>query len=151
MKRQRAYKELVKKEVLAMLRARDVMNTNIVSVKKDTPIFEAVELLVENHISGLPVIEDDTTLTGLLSEKDVVDLFYEGEKAEDKTVSDYMTYPAVCFEDNNALLNVCDFLGKNIFRRVPITSDGKLVGIISIQDILNSVLQLRQEKVASTN
>ena len=134
-----------------MLRARDVMNTNVISVKKDAPIFEAVKLLVENNISGLPVIEDDMTLTGLLSEKDVVDLFYEGEKAEDKTVSDYMTYPAVCFEDNNALLNVCNFLGKNIFRRVPVTSNGKLVGIISIQDVLNSVLQLRQEKMVSTN
>ena len=134
-----------------MLRARDVMNTNVISVKKDAPIFEAVKLLVENNISGLPVIEDDMTLAGLLSEKDVVDLFYEAERAEDKTVSDYMTYPAVCFDDNNALLNVCNFLGKNIFRRVPVTSNGKLVGIISIQDILNSVLQLRQEKVASTN
>ena len=134
-----------------MLRARDVMSTNVISVQKDAPIFEAVKLLVENNISGLPVVEDDMTLTGLLSEKDVVDLFYEGEQAEDKTVSDYMTYPAVCFEDNNALLNVCNFLGKNIFRRVPVTSNGKLVGIISIQDILNSVLQLRQEKVVSTN
>ena len=134
-----------------MLRARDIMSTNVISVKQDAPIFRAVKLLVENNISGLPVVEDDMTLTGLLSEKDVVELFYEGEKAEDKTVSDYMTYPAVCFEDNNALLNVCNFLGKNIFRRVPVTSNGKLVGIISIQDILNSVLQLRQEKVASTN
>ena len=134
-----------------MLRARDVMSTNVISVKKDDPIFEAVKLLVENNISGLPVVEDDMTLTGLLSEKDVVDLFYDGEQAEDKTVSDYMTYPAVCFEDNNALLNVCNFLVKNIFRRVPVTSEGKLVGIISIQDILNSVLQLRGEKVASIN
>jgi CBS domain-containing protein len=134
-----------------MLRARDVMNTNIVSVKKDAPIFEAVKLLVENNISGLPVIEDDMTLTGLLSEKDVVDLFYEGERAEDKTVSDYMTHPAVCFDSNNALLNVCNFLTKNIFRRVPVTSNGKLVGIISIRDILNTVLQLRREQVVSTN
>ena len=134
-----------------MLRARDIMSKNVISVQKDTPILEAVKLLMENNISGLPVVEDDMTLTGLLSEKDVVELFYEGEQAEDKTVSDYMTYPAVCFEENNALLNVCDFLAKNIFRRVPITSDGKLVGIISIQDVLNSVLQLRQEKVVSTN
>ena len=134
-----------------MLRARDIMSKNVISVQKDTPILEAVKLLMENNISGLPVVEDDMTLTGLLSEKDVVELFYEGEQAEDKTVRDYMTYPAVCFEENNALLNVCDFLAKNIFRRVPITSDGKLVGIISIQDVLNSVLQLRQEKVVSTN
>ncbi len=132
-----------------MLRARDVMSRNVISVKKDAPIFEAVKLLVENNVSGLPVVEDDMTLAGILSEKDAVDLFYEGERAENKTVSDYMTYPAVYFEDNNALLNICNFLVKNIFRRVPVTSDGKLVGIISIQDILNSVLESRQKKVVS--
>ncbi len=134
-----------------MLKARDIMNTNVVSVKKDAPIFEVVKLLVENNISGLPVVEDDMTLVGILSEKDAVELFYEGERAEDKTVSDYMTCPAVYFEDSHALVNICDFLVKNIFRRVPVTSNGRLVGIISIQDILNSVLQLRQEKVVSTN
>ncbi len=134
-----------------MLRARDVMNTNVISVKKEDPIFQAVELLVENNISGLPVVEDDLTLAGVLSEKDVIELFYDCEQAEDKMVNDYMTYPAVHFEENNALSNVCDFLGKNIFGRVPITSDGKLVGIISIQDILDTVLQLRREQVVSTN
>jgi len=132
-----------------MLRARDIMNPDVISVKKDVPIFEAVKLLVENNISGLPVVEDDMTLTGVLSEKDVIELFYDIERAEDKTVNDYMTYPAVHFEENNALLNICDFLVKNIFRRVPVTSDGKLVGIISIQDILNVILRLRQEKVVS--
>ena len=134
-----------------MIRAKDIMSTNVISVKKDDSIFEAVQLLVENNISGLPVVDDDMILTGLLSEKDVVDLFYERENAEAKTVGDYMTHPAVCFDGNNALLNVCNFLVKNIFRRVPITSGGKLVGIISIQDILNSVLQVRQEKVGAAN
>ena len=134
-----------------MLRARDIMNTNVVSVKKDTPIFEAAKLLVERNISGLPVVEDDMTFVGILSEKDVVDLFYESEKAENKTVNDYMTEPAVHFEENSAVVNICDFLNKNIFRRVPVTSDGKLVGIISVKDVLNSVLQLRQEKMSSTD
>ena len=127
------------------------MSTDVISVKKDDPIFEAVKLLVENNISGLPVVDDDMTLMGILSEKDVVDLFYEHQEADGKTVGDYMTHPAVCFDANNALLNVCNFLVKNIFRRVPVTSGGKLIGIISIQDILNSVLQSRQEKVAAAN
>ena len=134
-----------------MLKARDIMVKNVVSVKKDTPIFEAVQILVERNISGLPVVEDDMTLAGILSEKDVVDVFYESEKAELKTVNDYMTEPAVHFEENSDLRNVCDFLLKNIFRRVPVTSDGKLIGIISVKDVLNSVLQMRQEKVGSTD
>ena len=68
-----------------------------------------------------------------------------------RTVNDYMTDPAVHFEENSDLVNICDFLLKNIFRRVPVTSDGKLIGIISVKDVLNSVLQLRQEKVGSTD
>jgi len=134
-----------------MIRAKDIMSTNVISVKKDDSILDAVKLLVENNISGLPVVDDDMNLTGILSEKDVVYLFYEHENAEGKTVGDYMTHPAVCFDENNALLNVCNFLVKNIFRRVPVTTDGKLVGIISIKDILNSVLQSRQEQAVATN
>ena len=45
-----------------MLKARDIMSTDVFSVKKDTPIFEAVQILVEHNISGLPVVEDDMTL-----------------------------------------------------------------------------------------
>ena len=131
-----------------MLRVRDVMSRDVISVTKDTPILEAVRLLVENNISGLPVVEDDMSLTGLLSEKDVVDLFYDTERALNRKVSDYMTCPAVCFEDSNALLNVCEFLTKNIFRRIPVTSEGELVGIVSIRDILDAVLKQCRETAA---
>jgi len=134
-----------------MLRAKDVMSTDLISVNQDDPIFEAVKLLVENNISGLPVVDEKMTLTGILSEKDLVNLFYEQQEAEGKTVADYMTCPAVSFEENNALINVCNFLLKNIFRRVPVTSGGRLVGIISVQDVLKSVLQSRREKVAAAN
>ncbi|MCP4261484.1 MAG: CBS domain-containing protein [Planctomycetes bacterium] len=134
-----------------MLRAKDVMSTDIICVKEDDPIFEAVKLLVENNISGMPVVNDDMVLTGILSEKDLVNLFYEHEDADGKTVGDYMTRPAVSFEENNALLNVCNFLLKNIFRRVPVTSGGKLSGIISVQDVLKSVLQLKQKEVLAAN
>ena len=132
-----------------MLRARDVMSRDVISVKEETSMLETVKILVENHISSLPVVKDDMTLTGILSEKDAVLLFYESEEAENKTASDYMTSPAVCFEENAALQNICDFLAKNIFRRVPITLNEKLVGIIAIRDVLKSVLQLRHEEVVS--
>lgn len=126
-----------------MLRAKDIMNTKVISVKKDTPIFEAAELMVQNSISGLPVVEDDMTITGILSEKDAMLLFYEGKASKQRLVRDFMTEPAVSFDENESLLTVCDFLAKNIFRRVPITSKEKLIGIISIQDVLESVLRQR--------
>ncbi len=127
-----------------MLRVKDIMKTDVISVKKETPIFEATELMVRNGISGLPVVEDDMAVAGILSEKDAILLFYEVQEAEHKTVGDFMTSPAVTFEEHESVLSLCDFLAKNIFRRVPITSNGKLVGIISIQDVLGFVLQQKQ-------
>jgi len=45
-----------------MLEAKDIMTEEVISVKKDTPIFEAVELLAKNSVTGIPVVEDDITL-----------------------------------------------------------------------------------------
>ena len=128
----------------AMLKAKDVMTENAISVKEETPIFEAVALMVKHDISGMPVVENNMTLVGVLSEKDVITLFYNNADDEKKTVGDFMTQPPIYFDAEDALKDVCDFLVKNIFRRVPIISKGKVVGIISVRDVLESVLKRRQ-------
>lgn len=126
-----------------MLQAKDIMTENAINVRKDTPIFEAVEIMVKHDISGMPVVKDDMTLVGMLSEKDVVTLFPGKEDDQNRTVSDFMTEPALFFEENESLVDVCDFLARNIFRRVPITSKGKVVGVISIRDVLKHTLGLK--------
>jgi signal-transduction protein with cAMP-binding, CBS, and nucleotidyltransferase domain len=65
---------------------------------------------------------------------------YEDEK--DRTVNDFMTQPAVHFEEEELLLDVCYCLKNNNIRRVPVTSNGKVVGVISRSDILKCILQL---------
>jgi CBS domain-containing protein len=129
-----------------MVKAKDVMTTNLITVTENTPIYEAVELFVKHGISGMPVVNDDMTLVGVLSEKDAIKVIHELKEAEDKTVSDFMTQPHIGFDLDESLLDVCEFLEKNIFRRVPITAEEKLVGIISIRDTLKYVLQLRQAR-----
>ena len=133
-----------------MLKAKDIMTKEVISVKKDAPIFEAVELLAKNNITGIPVVEDDMTLLGIITEKDVLRLFYVSKDAENKTVSDFMTQPAVHFDENESLLDVCDCLIHNFFRRVPVTSKGQVVGIISRQDFIKYILQLRYESAGLT-
>ena len=128
-----------------MLKAKDIMTEEVISVKKDTLIFEAVELLAKNSITGIPVVEDDMTLVGILTEKDVLGLFYALKDAENKTVNDFMTQPAVHFNENESLLDICDCLINNPFRRVPVTSKNKVIGIISRQDFVEYILQLRCE------
>jgi len=140
---------LLRKKETTMLKAKDIMVKEVISVKKDDPIFEAVELLAKNEITGIPVVEEDMTLVGILTEKDVLKLFYASENVENKKVNDFMTQPAVHFNENESLPDVCDCLMNNPFRRVPVTSKGKVVGIVSRPDILEYILQIRRAKAST--
>ena len=126
-------------------RVKDIMVRDIVTVRTDTPILEAMELVAKHDVSGLPVVDEQMNLVGILSEKDMINLMYDRGNQEEKTVNDFMTQPALFFDENESLLDVCDFLKKNVFRRVPITSKGKLVGIISVRDVIECILQVKRE------
>ena len=129
-----------------MLKVRDVMTKDVVSVKKDTPIYEAMEIMRKEDITGMPVIEDDMTLVGVITEKDVLRLFYANEDEKNQPVSFFMTRPAVSYRENENLRSVCDFMMINYFRRVPVVSkQGKLVGIISRPDIIDYILEQRRQ------
>ena len=132
-----------------MLKAKDLMTKRVISVKASTPIYEALKLIATYGISGLPVVEDDMTLVGIVSEKDVLSLFYSYDDDDEITVDDFMTQPPLYFDEEESLLDICDFLRKNVFRRVPITSKGKLVGIISIRDVIEYILKLRRERITA--
>jgi CBS domain-containing protein len=124
-----------------MLEAKDIMTKQVVCIKKDTPIFEAIRLMADNNITGIPVVEDDRTLVGMLSEQDVMRLFHTYEDEKDRIVNDFMTQPAIHFEEHEPLLDVCYCLRDNAIRRVPVTSNGKVTGVISRSDILKCILK----------
>ena len=131
-----------------MLKAKDIMTKNVISTRRETPIFEAVSLFAKNNITGLPVVEDDKTLVGIFTEKDALQLASLPKCSYNKTVDDFMTQPAVNFDENEGLLEICDCLINNSFRRVPVTSKGKLVGIISRRDIIcEFILRGNQENI----
>jgi len=123
-----------------MLEAKDIMTKQVVCIRKDTPIFEAIRMMADNNITGIPVVEDDLTLVGMLSEQDVLRLFHTYDDEKDRTVNDFMTQPAIHFEENELLLDVCYCLRDNSIRRVPITLNGKVTGVISRSDILKCIL-----------
>jgi CBS domain-containing protein len=97
--------------------------------------------MANNNITGIPVVEDDLTLVGMLSEQDVLRLFHTYDDEKDRIVNDFMTQPAIHFEENEPLLDVCYFLRDNSIRRVPVTLNGKVTGIISRSDILKYILR----------
>lgn len=132
------------------IKAKNIMTKEVISVKRDTPIYEAVRLLRKNEITGMPIVEDDMTLVGVLTEKDVLRLFYADEDEKNKTANDYMTRPAVSYKEDDTLQSICDFMMINYFRRVPVTSkEGKVVGIISRPDVIDYMLQMKAESAAA--
>jgi CBS domain-containing protein len=124
-----------------MLEAKDIMTKQVICIRKETPILEAIKLMANNNITGIPVTEDDLTLVGILSEQDVMRLFHTYDDEKDRTVNDFMTQPAIHFEENEPLLDVCYCLRDNHIRRVPVTSNGKVTGVISRSDILKCILK----------
>ena len=128
-----------------MFKTKDIMTKGVICVRIDTPILEAIEIMVNNGVSGVPVVEEDMTLVGILSEQDVLILVHTHKEDKDRTAGGFMTQPVVYFEENECLLDICDRLKDSYIRRIPVTSDGKVTGIISRADILKYILQLLQE------
>lgn len=131
-----------------MFKAKTVMTTNVISVNRQTQIYEAIKTLVGNNITGLPVVNDDMTLAGVLSEKDVLNLLYNTEDRPG-SVEDFMTNDPVCFDVDDSLVDIAECFIKNNFRRVPIVAEGKLAGIISRKDIIAYILKLRHKDKAA--
>ena len=127
-----------------MLKASDVMQTDLITVSQDTPILEAMELIVENRITGLPVVGEDMKLAGIISEKDILKIAYQviagsydPGPSTDK-VKDFMTNDVIIFRPHDNLADICQCFLDKPFRRVPVVEDGRLVGLISRKDIISS-------------
>lgn len=127
-----------------MTKARDVMNPCVVSVRRDEDVYQAIRVMALHEITGLPVINEDGTLAGIITEKDVLSLLYD-MKDRPGIVQDFMTTEVVSFEQEDDLNEVVGALQTSHFRRVPILDQGRLVGIISRRDIIKHIRALKQE------
>jgi CBS domain-containing protein len=123
-----------------MYETKEIMSPNVVTVGPHTPLREVVAKLVENDVTGLPVVNEDGTLLGIITEKNVLGLLSDPQTA-DGVARDYMTTDVVAFDQDDDLIAVCESLVSSHFRRVPILSEGRLVGIISRRDIIKYILE----------
>jgi CBS domain-containing protein len=132
-----------------MFETKAIMQTDLITVTSQTLISEAIQLLVDNDISGLPVVDDNMTLVGMITEKDILKsipdletlMLSDDEQDSPDKVEDFMTKDVVSFDQNEDLIAICECLTKSSFRRVPIVSEGKLVGIISRKDLIEYILE----------
>lgn len=130
-----------------MVTAKDLMRTDLITVSKEATVSEVIDILAEKGITGLPVVEDDMTIVGLISEKDVLQVAYRiiansyDPATSNATVEKLMAKELVTFSPDDNLADICQcFLDRSI-RRVPVVDEGKLVGIISRKDIITLAFQ----------
>ena len=122
------------------MKAGDLMTTDVITAGKDMMLTEVMELLLRWHISGLPVVDDESNLIGIISEIDLVNLTFSGNAA-DTSVEEVMTRNVITFQPDSDLAQLIECFSRSRMRRVPIVENGKVVGIVSRRDILREMLK----------
>jgi CBS domain-containing protein len=103
----------------------------------------AAELLTENGVSGLPVIDADGKLVGVVTEYDLLQLVFDPELVE-APVSQHMSGNVVRVQEDDLLTDLADVFLVNPIRRVPVLSGDKVVGVVSRHDLIRFVQNSRQ-------
>ena len=109
--------------------ARDIMTTDIITVRSDAGTDTTARLMFENSISGLPVVDDAGMLAGVVTEYDLI-------AKRGNTVAEVMTRSVVSIGEDTDPETVARMLIEQNIRRLPVVRDGKVVGIISRSDLL---------------
>ena len=144
------------------MRAKDVMIKNVIFIKKEDKLDEIISVLMQNHVSGVPVIDKDNQLVGMVTEKDLVTkekglnissymefmasiLFIDGKllrnvnkkKIESLTAEDVMSTPVYAVHLEATIEEIVSLMMNRHINRIPvIDKENKLVGIIGRSDLL---------------
>lgn len=120
---------------------REYMDTDVPTLTPDTPILEAIDLLIERHVTGAPVLDASGTVVGILSEKDCLMVLALGSDNERPggTVAEYMSRNVVHIPSRMNIYYAAGLFLNHSFRRLPVVDNGKLVGAITRFDILKAI------------
>lgn len=147
------------------MRAIDLMTPSPYCVTARTPVSQIMRAMVDQGISAVMVIGDDGTLVGVVSEGDLVRrqdtahqkkmdhwlaLLAEGEALNleflhslqlgEQTAATVMSSPAITVDETASLAEIADAMVRRGIKRVPVTRQGKLIGVVSRRDILRALL-----------
>lgn len=124
------------------MRARDFMIAKPVVFTRNTALLDAVRILVDRRISGAPVVDERGNLVGVLTERDFLRAAlvagYHGESGG--RVGEYMTSDVEAVNAEDSLLDVAMRFVETKFRRFPVMDDNRVVGLVTRQDVLRTVL-----------
>jgi CBS domain-containing protein len=120
---------------------KDYMARTIVTFKPDTPVLDAVHVLVKNRIAGAPVVDDEGTLIGMLSELDCMKVALQAgyHGAYGGPVRDYMSEGVQTVNAEMSIVDLAQVFIDKGYRRFPVTDNNRLIGQISRRDVLRAL------------
>lgn len=146
------------------MKAADVMTRNVVSVKPDATVLQAARLMLQHHISGLPVVDDDGKLVGILSEGDFLRrretaterrrsrwlefLMGPGKIASEYThshgnkVAEVMTQDVQTVSEDASLEAIVELMERRRIKRVPVMRGNTIVGIVTRSNLMHAMVSL---------
>jgi CBS domain-containing protein len=154
------------------MKAADVMATNVITVRLDTPVATIAEVLLANRISAVPVVNDKNVLVGIVSEGDLIHrveagterhrswwlelltgketLAHEFVMSHARKAADVMTRPVISVQPDTPLGDIASLLEKHRIKRVPVASNGKIVGIVSRANLIQALVNLNRAKTEAS-
>jgi CBS domain-containing protein len=117
--------------------AREIMTRNVFTISPEASVQEIAQLLSRKSISGVPVIDKDGQIIGIVTEADIIGKV----NREDMCVADIMSPEIIFVTEDTQVGQIAMLLVERKIKRVPVMRDGKLVGIVCRADIVNAVAQ----------
>lgn len=117
--------------------ASDIMTRKVCTINPEASAQEAAQILSRHGISGLPVVNADDKIIGMVTEADIISKV----DRDGLLVSDIMTNEVISVEEETPVGDIAMLLTERKIKRVPVVSGDKLVGIVCRGDIVNAVAE----------
>jgi CBS domain-containing protein len=114
------------------MQARDIMTREVITITPEVSLQDAARVLADYCISGMPVIDDERQMVGIVTEADII-----GKEGE--TVHDIMTQGVVSVQEQTPVDEIALILTSNRYKRVPVLRDERIIGVVSRADIVRMI------------
>ncbi len=136
-----------------MATARDLIQNKrklpILSIAPDATAFEAMKMMAEHNVGALLVFNADGSVAGILSERDFArKLEVQGRRAQDTPVREIMTEKVLYVESSQSLEECMAIMNEKRVRHLPVFEDGKLLGLLSIRDVLREIITEQKSMIS---
>jgi CBS domain-containing protein len=133
-----------------MLRVRHLLDrkgNDVWSVDVDQPVLEAIQIMADHHVGALPVVRNGE-LVGVVSERDYArKVILLGRSSAETPVWQIMTSPVITVGPGEDVHRCMEIMTEQRIRHLPVVEDGRMIGMISIGDLVRAVIEEQQETI----